>query len=105
MRARAHTHTHTYMHRTCLPWICAPHASLSLSLVRTCLGPAWFIHQTFNFNVINENDADITIKDSDVSHDDMIGQCRASFAKAGGVGQQPQQGGEGQGEGRAARPA
>ncbi|PNH06324.1 hypothetical protein TSOC_007291 [Tetrabaena socialis] len=36
---------------------------------------------TFTFNVINENDLELLIKDDDVGHDDYIGTCRVSFAK------------------------
>ncbi|GLI69850.1 hypothetical protein VaNZ11_014567 [Volvox africanus] len=42
--------------------------------------PVW--NETFRFNVINENDAEITIKDEDVGHDDYLGTARISFARA-----------------------
>ncbi|KXZ43576.1 hypothetical protein GPECTOR_86g369 [Gonium pectorale] len=43
--------------------------------------PVW--NETFRFNIINENDAELIIKDDDVaSHDDYIGTCRVNFAKA-----------------------
>ncbi|GFR48310.1 hypothetical protein Agub_g10191 [Astrephomene gubernaculifera] len=42
--------------------------------------PVW--NQTFRFNVINENDVELTIKDSDVGRDDNIGTARISLARA-----------------------
>ncbi|KXZ54157.1 hypothetical protein GPECTOR_5g255 [Gonium pectorale] len=42
--------------------------------------PVW--NQTFQFNVINENDVELDIKDEDVGRDDHIGSATFSLAKA-----------------------
>ena len=42
--------------------------------------PVW--NETFRFNVINENNVDVEIKDEDVGKDDLIGTCTFSLAKA-----------------------
>ncbi|EFJ42719.1 hypothetical protein VOLCADRAFT_97168 [Volvox carteri f. nagariensis] len=42
--------------------------------------PVW--NETFRFNVLNENDAELVIKDEDVGHDDNLGSARVSFARA-----------------------
>lgn len=46
--------------------------------------PVW--NQTFTVNVINENTADLTIYDSDVGKDDVIGTCVVPLAKAREMG-------------------
>ncbi|KAG2449211.1 hypothetical protein HYH02_005958 [Chlamydomonas schloesseri] len=51
--------------------------------------PVW--NETFRFNVINENDVELIIKDSDVSADDYIGTARVSLAKAREHGRDTQQ--------------
>lgn len=44
------------------------------------LAAVW--NETFRFNVINENDIAVTVKDEDVFKDDLIGSCRIPLARA-----------------------
>lgn len=40
-----------------------------------------FLAQTFRFNIINENDVELVVKDDDVGRDDYIGVARINCAK------------------------
>lgn len=37
--------------------------------------------QTFRFNIINENDAELVVMDEDMGRDDSLGSARVSFAR------------------------